>query len=41
MKGLILKDIYNIVNAAKYPNITADAPTIEEIMVFYVMEGSK
>lgn len=25
-------------NAEKYPNITADAPTIEEIMVYYVKE---
>lgn len=41
MKGLILKDIYNIVNAAKYPDITADVPTIEEIMVFYVKEEAK
>lgn len=26
-------------NAEKYPDIPADAPTIEEIMVFYVKEG--
>ena len=39
-KGRFQNEVLTV-NAAKYPDITADAPTIEEIMVFYVKEEGK
>ncbi len=39
-KGRFQNEVLTV-NAAKYPDITADVPTIEEIMVFYVKEDSK